>query len=103
MMLCQRMKKVILMSNVLFDFLKLRELIMSRQSRLKLTRKAGESIVIGEDKLIVVEVVKIQGNYVKLSIEAPIEMLVHRLEVYEMTEVEEKDSDNFMEETSTDY
>ena len=48
---------------------------------LVLTRKAGESIVIGNQvKLTVLE---IQGRQIRLGIEAPMEVPVHRGEVYE--------------------
>jgi carbon storage regulator len=46
-----------------------------------LTRKAGESIVI--DGRIVVTVSRLDGDVVKLGIEAPPEIAVHRQEVYD--------------------
>jgi carbon storage regulator len=46
-----------------------------------LSRKSGESIVI--DGQIVVKVVRVEGDVVKLGIEAPSEVPVHRKEVYE--------------------
>lgn len=48
---------------------------------LVLTRKAGESIVIGSD--IRVTVLEIQGRQIRLGIEAPTAVSVHRGEVYE--------------------
>jgi carbon storage regulator len=48
---------------------------------LVLTRKKGESIVIHDD--IVVMVVEIQGDKVRLGIEAPRAVPVHRREVYD--------------------
>ena len=48
---------------------------------LVLSRKKNESIVIGEN--IVVMVVDIRHDKVRLGIEAPKEVSVHRLEVYE--------------------
>jgi carbon storage regulator len=48
---------------------------------LVLTRKAGESIVIGND--IRVTVLELQGRQVRLGIEAPADVSVHRGEVYE--------------------
>jgi carbon storage regulator len=48
---------------------------------LVLTRKLGESIVIGDS--IRVTVVEIHGKQVRLGIEAPKEVAVHRGEVYE--------------------
>jgi carbon storage regulator len=46
-----------------------------------LTRKLGESIVI--DGRIHVKVVRVEGDSVKIGIEAPSEVPVHRREVYE--------------------
>lgn len=48
---------------------------------LVLTRKAGESIVIGSD--IRVTVLEMQGRQIRLGIEAPPEVPVHRGEIYE--------------------
>jgi carbon storage regulator len=48
---------------------------------LVLSRKKNESIVIGEN--IVVVIVEITRDKVRLGIEAPKEVPVHRLEVYE--------------------
>jgi carbon storage regulator len=48
---------------------------------LVLTRKKNETIVIGEN--IVVMVIEIRGDRVRLGIDAPKEVSVHRHEVYE--------------------
>ena len=45
-----------------------------------LTRKLGESITIGDD--IKVSVLGIRGRQVRLGIEAPIKVVVHREEIY---------------------
>lgn len=47
---------------------------------LVLTRRAGESIVIGED--VVVTVVEVRGDVVRLGIAAPRSVQVHREEVF---------------------
>jgi carbon storage regulator len=47
---------------------------------LVLTRKTDESIVIGDD--IVVTVIRVRDGKVRLGIEAPKEVAVHRREVY---------------------
>ena len=47
---------------------------------LVLTRRAGESIVIGDE--IELKVLKIRGNQVHLGIEAPRDAVVHRREVW---------------------
>ena len=46
-----------------------------------LSRKSGESIVI--DGNIRVKILRVDGDVVKLGIEAPAEVPVHRQEVYE--------------------
>lgn len=48
---------------------------------LVLSRKKNESIVIRDD--IVITVVEIRGDKVRLGIDAPKEVPVHRREVYE--------------------
>ena len=48
---------------------------------LVLSRKKNESIIINDD--IVVMVVDIRGDKVRLGIEAPKEVTVHRREVYD--------------------
>lgn len=45
-----------------------------------LTRKSGESIVVGDK--IRVTVIEIKGNQVRLGVEAPRQTSVHREEVY---------------------
>jgi carbon storage regulator len=46
-----------------------------------LTRRIGETIVIG-DNLVRVSVCDVRGNQVRLSIEAPREVTVDREEIY---------------------
>jgi carbon storage regulator len=46
-----------------------------------LSRKPGESIVI--DGRITVKIMRLEGDMVKLGIEAPIHVPVHRQEVYD--------------------
>lgn len=49
---------------------------------LVLSRKVNEQIIIGDD--IIVTVVAIRGTHVRIGIEAPPNVSVHRREVYEM-------------------
>ena len=46
-----------------------------------LTRKAGESLVIGDD--INITVLSVNGNQIRLGIQAPKEIPVHRQEIYQ--------------------
>jgi carbon storage regulator len=46
-----------------------------------LTRKVGETIMIGDD--IVVKVLGVRSGQVKIGIEAPRELPVHRQEIFE--------------------
>ena len=47
---------------------------------LVLTRRAGESVVIGDD--IVITVLEARGDVIRLGINAPRDVQVHREEVY---------------------
>jgi carbon storage regulator len=55
---------------------------------LVLSRKKNESIIIRDD--IVVTVVEVRGDRVRLGIDAPKEVTVHRREVYEKTKKSER-------------
>lgn len=55
---------------------------------LVLTRKLGESIVIGNH--VRVTVLDMQGKQIRLGIEAPSEVSIHRGEVYERIEQENR-------------
>ncbi len=52
-----------------------------------LTRKVGEIIMIGDD--IVVKVLGVRSGQVKIGIEAPRELPVHRHEIFEHIKSEE--------------
>jgi carbon storage regulator len=53
-----------------------------------LTRKLGESITIGDD--IRVSVLGIRGRQVRLGIEAPVKVVVHREEIYVKIQAENR-------------
>ena len=55
---------------------------------LVLSRQRNESIMIGED--VVVTIVDVRGDRVRLGIDAPTEIPVHRREVYEAIHRENK-------------
>lgn len=50
---------------------------------LVLSRHKEESIVIGDDNVITITVIEIRGDKVRLGIEAPKNIAVHRLEIIE--------------------
>jgi carbon storage regulator len=58
---------------------------------LVLSRKVGESIVIGGD--VVVTVLDVRGEVIRLGIEAPKNVVVHRSEVVDAIAVAEQDLD----------
>ena len=53
---------------------------------LVLSRRPGESIVVGNQ--IVVTVIEVRGDQVRIGIDAPREVQVHREEVYRQLEAE---------------
>jgi carbon storage regulator len=55
---------------------------------LVLTRRLGETIVIGDD--IVIKIVDIHGKQIRVGIEAPAEISVYRGEIYERIMLENK-------------
>ncbi len=48
---------------------------------LVLTRKAGESIVIGNE--VVITVLEVRGGQIRLGVDAPRNLAVHRAEIYQ--------------------
>ncbi|MDH5573545.1 MAG: carbon storage regulator CsrA [Gammaproteobacteria bacterium] len=54
-----------------------------------LTRRVGETIVIG-DKVITATVLEVKGNQVRIGITAPKDVSVHREEIYERIQNENK-------------
>jgi carbon storage regulator len=62
------------------------------ESMLILTRKVGESLIIGDDVSIIVLGVK--GNQVRIGVDAPKSVSVHREEIYNKIQDEKESSGN---------
>lgn len=54
-----------------------------------LTRRVGETVVIGND--VTVTVLGVKGNQVRLGVNAPREVAVHREEIFERIKREQTD------------
>ena len=56
-----------------------------------LTRRASETLMIGDD--VTVTVLGVKGNQVRIGINAPKEVPVHREEIYELIQAEKRDNE----------
>ena len=56
-----------------------------------LTRRVGESLMIGDN--VTVTVLGVKGNQVRIGVNAPKEVAVHREEIYEKIQAERTDGE----------
>ena len=54
-----------------------------------LTRRVGESLIIGDD--VVINILGVKGNQIRIGVNAPKEISVHREEIYNRIQAEKPD------------
>ncbi len=57
-----------------------------------LTRRVGETLMIGDE--VTVTVLGVKGNQVRIGVNAPKDVSVHREEIYDRIKKEQTDSDS---------
>jgi carbon storage regulator len=61
---------------------------------LVLTRSIGDRLIIGEEGEITLNVLDIRGNQVRIGIDAPKNVPVHREEIYQKIKHESKETED---------
>jgi carbon storage regulator len=66
-----------------------------------LTRRVGETVMIGDD--VTITVLGVKGNQVRVGINAPKHVAVHREEIYERIKREQKGSEAAEQSKAAEY
>ena len=65
-----------------------------------LTRRVGETLVIGDD--VNVTVLGVKGNQIRIGVDAPRDVTVHRKEIYQRIKAEASGTSQVVQENGSD-